>query len=108
MTLDSPYKLAVSAIDLVGATFATDPAASRELLGTRFHPARLERFASDEVPALCRKIELIAKHDPAFAQRIYQNVFGYVVTEQRETKISDSQILSLTSLRGDQIRHTIH
>ncbi|NCC84689.1 MAG: ATP-binding protein [Clostridia bacterium] len=97
LTLDSPYKLAVSAIDLVGATFATEPAASCELLERVFDPARLERFASDEVPALCRKIELIAKHDPAFAQRIYQNVFGYVVTEQRETKMSDSQILSLTS-----------
>lgn len=96
LTLNSLHKLAVSAIDLVGGTYATDPAASRELLERVFDPTRLESFASDEVPALCRKIEIIAKHDPAFAHRIYQNVFGYVV-EQRKTKISDSQILSLTS-----------
>lgn len=97
LTLDMPYRLVVSAIDLVGSTYATDPAASRELLDRVFDPNRLDRFAPDEVPALCRRIKIIAKHDPAFAQRIYPKVFGHVVTEQRETNITDSQILSLVS-----------
>lgn len=96
-TLDSPHRQVVSAIGFVGSTYATDPIASRDLLERIFAPSRLERFASDEVPELCRKIGIIAKHDPAFAQQIYQKVFGYVITDQRETRISNSQILAMTS-----------
>lgn len=97
LTLDAHNKLVVSAIDFVGDTYATDIAASRKLLERIFDPARLDRCASYEVPVLCRKIRTIAKHDPAFALRIYQQVFGYSVSERRETRISDSQILGLTS-----------
>lgn len=96
-TLDSPHRQVVSAIGFVGSTYATDPIASRELLEHIFDPSRLERFASDEVPALCDKIDIITHHDPAFAQQIYQNVFGHVVTEQRVTKLLGSQILPLAS-----------
>ncbi|AGW15012.1 hypothetical protein DGI_3317 [Megalodesulfovibrio gigas DSM 1382 = ATCC 19364] len=97
LTLDEPRNLVIAAINFVGGTYDTDPEVSRCLLERVFDPARLERFAPEEVPALCRRIKEIATHDPAFARQIYQHVFAYVVTDDRETMLGDSQILALRS-----------
>jgi hypothetical protein len=93
----TPYNLATAAIDLVADTYSTDPAASRNLLIRIFEPHRLEVHASEEVPAICRKIASIEEEDPAFALRIYQETYGFSVDEQRETMMGNSQILSLRS-----------
>jgi hypothetical protein len=50
-----------------------------------------------EVPALAREIRHIGAIDPEFAAKIYENVFGYSVSSQQETKMSDSNILPMTS-----------
>lgn len=97
LTLKHPGNLVVSAIDLVGDTYVTDPDASRALLVAVFAPERLKAYAHQEVPALCRRIETIAADDPDFAERIYDDVFGFSVTERRETAMGDSQILALRS-----------
>ncbi|MGR3761722.1 hypothetical protein ACUXV3_16570 [Roseobacteraceae bacterium NS-SX3] len=96
-TLDAPNNLVASAIDLVTTTFKTDPKVSRRLLLEVFQPDRLHSHGWEEVPALCRKIEQIAPSDPELTTRIYKETFGFAVTEEHETRLGDSQILSLTS-----------
>ena len=94
---DGPDSLVPSAIGLVGDTYSSDVRRSRELLESIFATDRLDLHAAQEVPALCRKIDRIAEIDPEFAVRIYHQAFGFEVTDVQETKIGDSQILSLTS-----------
>ncbi|RKE94301.1 hypothetical protein C8N30_3424 [Sulfitobacter guttiformis] len=97
LTLDVPHNLATSAIDLVAATFITDPVESHRLLLRLFEPQRLQAHGWEEVPALCRKIEKIAPADPDLAIVVYRETFGFAVTEERETRMGDSQIMPLTS-----------
>ena len=55
-------------------------------------------FGWEEVPAVCRKIEVIANADPAFGAEIYRaDLHSYDVTEEHPTHMGSSQILSLTS-----------
>jgi hypothetical protein len=96
-TLDKPGNLVSSAIDLVGDTYASNAPLSRALLEQIFAPDRLAIYAAEEVPALCRKIETIATIDPAFGERIYQQTYGFEVTGQQETMMSDSQIMAFRS-----------
>ncbi|MDX0911871.1 hypothetical protein GOE02_21345 [Sinorhizobium medicae] len=97
LTLKQPGNMVASAIDLVGDTYETDANASRALLECVFDRARLEAYAHQEVPALCRRIGEVAAVDPEFAERIYHKVFGFSIAEQRETMMGDSQILALRS-----------
>ncbi len=89
--------LAVLAIGAVADTYATDPEASHALLSEILTPERLARFASDEAPAVARKIKAIAQADPEFAADIYRAIYACEVTEDRETDMSRSQILALRS-----------
>lgn len=84
-------------IGYVARSFSADPAASRALLEKIFNPERLDRYAYIEVPALTHEIANIAPHDPGFAVLIYGHVFGYHVDSQRETPMSASQIMPITS-----------
>ncbi|QEI05670.1 ATP-binding protein [Pigmentiphaga aceris] len=86
-----------SAIDFVIATYGTDTEASRALLVQIFDRNRLDRFGHQEVPAVCHKIAAVGDVDPEFVTDIYRVVFDYEVTEDRQTQISQSQILNLTS-----------
>lgn len=87
-----------SAIDFVIATYGTDVEASRALLVQLFDRDRLDRFGHEEVPAVCYKIEAVGDVDPEFVTTyVYRIVFDYEVTEDRQTRIGDSQILSLIS-----------
>ena len=96
-TLDSPHNLVSSAIDLVADTFDTDPALSRTLLARVFEPERLAAYGFEEVPALARKIELIAAVDPTFTVEIYRETYAFQITEDRLTRMGNSQIIPLTS-----------
>lgn len=86
-----------SAIDFVIDTYDTDIVASGALLSQLFHHDRLVRLGHEDVPAVCYKIETIGKVDPAFVTNVYRIVFGHEVTEDRQTRIGQSQILNLTS-----------
>lgn len=97
LTQPEPEFIVRPAIDFVIATYSTDVEASRALLIQLFESARLDRFGHEEVPAVCYKIETVADVDPEFVTDIYRVVFDYDVTEDRQTRISRSQILSLTS-----------
>lgn len=87
-----------SAIDFVIATYGSDITASRGLIARLFGRDRLDRFGHAEVPAVCYKIAAIGEADPEFvASVIYRTVFDYEVTDDQQTRINNSQILSLTS-----------
>ncbi|MCL6688081.1 hypothetical protein M8R19_05065 [Pseudomonas sp. R3.Fl] len=87
-----------SAIEFVIATYGTDVGASRALLVQVFDRDRLERFGHQEVPAVCYKIAAVGDVDPEFVTTyVYRTVFNYEVTEDRQTRIGQSQILNLTS-----------
>jgi hypothetical protein len=92
-----PRNLVSSGIDIVIDTFDTDPERSRALLARVFEPDRLLIHGSEEVPAITRKITLIAARDPAFTAEIYHETYAFEVTEERATPLGDSQILRLTS-----------
>lgn len=93
-----PGFLVRSAIDFVIATYGTDVEASRALLVQLFDRDRLDRFGHEEVPAVCYKIAAVGDVDPEFVTTyVYRIVFGYEVTEDRQTRIGQSQILNLTS-----------
>lgn len=86
-----------SAIGFVIDTYDTDIVSSRALLAQVFDRNRLDRFGHEEVPAICYKIAAIGDVDPDFLTDIYRVVFDYEVTEDRQTRIGQSQILNLTS-----------
>ena len=95
--LEEPGILVSAAIGFVADTYETDPEASRRLLSRVFDEDRFLKFGWEEVPAVSRKIESIAIADPAFGVEIYRRTYEYDVTEDRETPMGSSQILSLRS-----------
>lgn len=96
-TLDDSEILATPALGFVSDTITTDVNASVALLRRVLSKDRFDRFAPQEMPALARKIEQIAPASPKFAVEVYQSAFGGQVTENRQTSISGSRILNLTS-----------
>ena len=95
--LEEPSRIVPAAIGFVADTYETDPEASRRLLSRMFDDDRFRNFGWEEVPAVCRKIAVIANADPAFGTEIYRQTYTRDVTEDRTTHMSSSQILSLTS-----------
>lgn len=95
--LEEPGILVSAAIGFVADTYDTDPEASRRLLSRVFDEDRFLKFGWEEVPAVCRKIESTAIADPAFGVEIYRRTYACDVTEERETPMGSSQILSLRS-----------
>lgn len=89
--------LAQFSVGYVARSFSSDPAASKALLEKVFDPERLEKYAHTEVPALCHEISGIAACDPGFAVWIYGRVFGYHVDSERETRMTPSHIMPMTS-----------
>jgi len=87
-----------SAIDFVIATYGSDIVASRGLIARLFDRDRLDRFGHAEVPTVCYKIAAIGEVDPELvAAVVYRTVFDYEVTDDSQTRLNHSQILSLTS-----------
>nr|WP_295745452.1 ATP-binding protein [uncultured Acidocella sp.] len=93
---DSRY-IATPAIDFVADTMSTDCQASAALLVQIFSDARFEKFGSQEVPALARKIAQVALADPAFAARVYREVYTLEIKDTQKTSMGTGRILNLTS-----------
>jgi hypothetical protein len=96
-TLDDSQALATPGIGFVADTIATNVDASVALLRQPLSKHRFDRFAPQELPALAQKIEKIAPVSPTFAAEVYHGAFAGEVTEDRQTSISGSRILNLTS-----------
>lgn len=86
-----------AAIGYVGKTYDTAVGESRVALSSLLRPDRLRTNASKEAPWLAREIRSISRVDPAFAVEIYARLFEHEVTSDTQTRLGDSQILSLTS-----------
>lgn len=86
-----------AAIDFVSETFSSDPECSRLLLARVFEEQRLQTYGSEEVPAICRNIKAIADNDPEFAAEIYRLTYRFTISDERQTRMGHSRILSLTS-----------
>jgi len=61
-----PSELTAAAIGFVADTYASDPAASRQLLQRLLAPERLRRHAHEDMSWLARKVEPISAFDPDF------------------------------------------
>jgi hypothetical protein len=94
---DATNTLARFSIGYVARSFSSDPAASRRLLEKIFDPERMDKYAYSEVPALTREIAYIAPFDPEFVVSIYGRVFGHHVDSERETRMTPSHIMPMTS-----------
>jgi len=96
-TLPNTQTLASQAIGFAADTIATDVTATVTLLREALTASRFERFASQELPALARKIGQIAAASPAFAAEVFQSAFAGQVTDKRQTPMGTGRILNLTS-----------
>ena len=68
MALDQElqYQLTAGAIGFVADTYASDPAASRQLLQRLLEPDPLRLHAHEDMSWLARKVKPISECDPAF------------------------------------------
>ena len=89
--------LARPAIRFVADSYDTDPDTSRGLLRAVFDQSRFERFGAEEIPAVCAGAKAVMASDPGFVAELYRMTYGRDITEDRETSMSSSQILSLRS-----------
>lgn len=97
LTAGGPSRFVPHAIELTAQTFDTDPAEARSLISRIFTTERLAEYGPQEAPAVAHQIEHIAPVDPDFAREIYGAIYGFSVTEDRETAMGDSQIMSFRS-----------
>ncbi len=95
----TPSHLVAAAIDFVAATYATDIAASRDLLRRLFRPEHFDAHADREMPSLTRKLRPISEVDPEFVVEIYSVIFAGQIEDTSKTMLGDSQILPLLSNR---------
>lgn len=87
------------AVAAVAATYGSDPASSRELLGRIIVPERLARFGYLEMPDLAQQVEGLVDHDPAFVRDIYSAAFSFEETSKDTTEMGGGPILRLNSNR---------
>ncbi|WP_233527706.1 hypothetical protein JEM67_18385 [Serratia sp. PAMC26656] len=97
LTLSEPDYFVRSAIVLVIDTFNTNVQASRQLLEQIISSERLQNFGSEEIPVLCYNIKKIGDLAPEFVVKVFEFVYSYDVTEERETNLGNSRILPLRS-----------
>ena len=62
-----------------------------------FSDARFEKFGSQEIPALARKIAPVALADPEFAAKVYREVYTLEIKDAQKTSMGTGRILNLTS-----------
>jgi hypothetical protein len=98
--------LVVNAIDGVLKTFATDVAASRDLLRQALDPQHMRDYAHSEMHWIARGVDAIAQCDPDFVCDLYAAAFGFRETSDQKTQMGDSQLLPLTSNRRQDFEMT--
>ncbi len=87
------------AIAAVAATYGSDPASSRDLLGRIIDRERLARFGYLELPDLAQQVERLVDDDPAFVREIYSAAFSFEETSKDTTDVGGGPILRLNSNR---------
>jgi hypothetical protein len=96
-SIEAPHSIVSAAIGFVADTYATEPTTSKNLLHKIFNDERFDVWGWEEVPAIARKISVIANADPDFAIEIYRETYTKKLLTERETNLGGSQILPLRS-----------
>ncbi len=96
-----------NAIRFVGKSFASDPAASRDLLDLILREPHFSRSADQEAPWLAEQILPIAKADPVFAAEIYRVLHLQKIDVDEKSWLGGrpSAILPLVSNRRQDYEH---
>ncbi len=102
---DAHRALTWPGIASVSATYETDPAASRELLGQILGAERLERAGYLEVPDLAREVTHLVDQDPSFVRDIYSVAFAFEETSKKTTEMGGGPVFSLSSNRQQDYAH---
>ena len=104
--LSNAQQLVTSAIGFVADTFASDAAASRQLLRSLFSPDRFNAHGHDEIPWLTMKLGKLLPVDPEFVVEIYEKTFARAISDEGETALGKSRILPLRSNRRQDYQHS--
>ncbi|WP_296701896.1 hypothetical protein [Thiocapsa sp. UBA6158] len=103
--LDDSRTLATPAIGFVADTITTGVNDSVALLRNVLTDDRFDRFGTEELPALARKINVVATASPEFAIEVYESAFARQVTDSRQTSMGGGRILNLTSNARQDFEH---
>jgi hypothetical protein len=87
------------AISAVVRTFASDPAASEELLRRLLTHERLAAYGYEEIPALAHELSSLFGVAPEFCVDVYEVAFTFDETSNEKTVLS-SGVLGLTSTQS--------
>src|SRR4029077_11265103 len=87
------------AISAVVHTFASDPAASEELLRRLLTHERLTAYGYEEIPALAHELNRLFGVVPTFCGDVYQVAFTFDETSKEKTVLT-SGVLGLTSTQS--------
>jgi hypothetical protein len=96
----SAQQLVTPAIGFVADTFASDPAASRQLLSSLFSPERFNAHGDDDIPWLTRKLGKLLPADPEFVVEIYEKTFAGAISDKGETTIGNTAFFPCAATAG--------
>ena len=98
--------LVTNSLRSVCDTFRSDPTASAVLLRRSIERTHLATYGYEEARWLVRDLKEISFCDPEFVADVYVAVFGHDEPSTESTDISGSRILSLTSNRRQDYKHS--
>ncbi|HEX5257769.1 MAG TPA: hypothetical protein VFW35_03180 [Sphingomicrobium sp.] len=99
---------ATNAVRFVGKSFASDPAASKALLGRILEEPHFSSFADQEASWVAEQIVPILRSDPEFAGAIFAALFGKGITDDSVSHFggAQSRIMPLSSNRRQDFEHS--
>ncbi|KSV61811.1 hypothetical protein N182_37815 [Sinorhizobium sp. GL2] len=83
------------AITFVGISFASDAAASRDVLLPLLEPAHLSQYGHDEAPTLAGRLHDLRRVDPDFAIEIYKAIYSQPLPEPVQSVMGGGRIMPL-------------
>jgi len=103
------HSLSRFVIPCVARTYATDPAASQQLLKQIFEPDRFARFGYIELPALARHTRVLADQDPELIVQLYRRAFQpHDFQQDQTTTMVPSTIMAFHSNAAQDFRLAAH
>lgn len=97
--------LIIRSIQSLCRTFASEAAASRELLRRVIEEQRLSEHGFEELPWLAREVTGLVLADPSLIEQIYQSAFTHPLPEEEKTEFFPSRILGLVSNKRQDFEH---
>lgn len=101
-------QLAPMAIEFIGKSFGSAPAASRDLLDRILREPHFSQNADREARWLATQIKPITRVDPDFTVQIYAALYGKTITDTTTSAMGSDRILRLTSTRRQDYESSLH